>query len=109
MDSREETKVAGICESFQMGGERSEISALQARRRFMITDILNSSLESRDQKGLDMRLLFPHLPLNLSSDPEKADTETDTDNEAEEDGEADYEKGEFFLFLFEQRHFVKIA
>ena len=91
-----------MSESFKMSADSSDISGLQARRRFMITDILNSSLErDRGPPGLDMRLLFPRLPLSLGQEAERAEAETDTDNEAEEeDGEHDDEKGKQTIFLF---------
>ena len=86
-DTKLETVVA--CEKFNLvGGERTDMSNLQARRRFMITDILNSSLEKREQEsagGLDMRLLFPRIPLNLSQDVDKQDTDTDNEEEADMD------------------------
>ena len=76
-----------------MAGERSpELSSLQARRRFMITDILNSSLDHTEHRagGLDMRLLFPRLPLDLHH--AKDEPQSDTDNEEEQDNGED-EKG----------------
>ncbi len=97
-------------------GVRLEMSSLQqqVRRRFMITDILSSAAAAvvdrnrcggdSDESGrmaqpaasaaLDMRLLFPNLPLGGGGLPERTDIETDTDNEGEEDGETDHEKGE---------------
>jgi hypothetical protein len=81
----------------------------------MITDILSSAAAAvvdrnrcvgdTDESGrmaqppaaaaaLDMRLLFPNLPLGGGGLPERTDIETDTDNEGEEDGETDHEKGE---------------
>jgi hypothetical protein len=112
------------CGAFKMAadcggdeGVRLEMSSLQqqVRRRFMITDILSSAAAAvvdrnrcggdTDESGriaqpaasaaaLDMRLLFPNLPLGGGGLPERTDIETDTDNEGEEDGETDHEKGE---------------
>ena len=83
-----------------------KMSTIQAKikRRFMITDILNSAVESAgEQKGLDMRLLFPgvtRLPMTpvteniskLHSD-HNADMEGDSDNEGDEDQDDLEDKG----------------
>ena len=109
------------CVSDENGRSRGDMSSLhqQVRRRFMITDILSSAAAAaavdnggggtaidddtdrrQDDKplvatALDMRLLFPHLPLgSLTSSAERADMETDTDNEGEDEGETDHEKGD---------------
>jgi hypothetical protein len=126
MEPREETRLGSPlgCGAFKMaadcgGGDEGvhlEMSSLQqqVRRRFMITDILSSAAAAvvdrnrcggdTDESGrmaqpaaaLDMRLLFPNLPLGGGGGglPERTDIETDTDNEGEEDGETDHEKGE---------------
>jgi hypothetical protein len=109
-----------ICDAFKMSagcggdenGRRGGMSSLQqqVRRRFMITDILSSAaaaaavvdsagtnkvehsdLADTKPAALDMRLLFPHLPLGGLT--ERPDIETDTDNEGEEDGETDIDRG----------------
>jgi hypothetical protein len=109
-------KMAADCGGGGDEGVRLEMSSLQqqVRRRFMITDILSSAAAAvvdrnrcvgdSDESGrmaqpppaaLDMRLLFPNLPLGGGGGlPERTDIETDTDNEGEEDGETDHEKGE---------------
>ncbi len=109
-------KMAADCGGGGDEGVRLEMSSLQqqVRRRFMITDILSSAAAAvvdrnrcapgdADESGrmaqpaaaaaLDMRLLFPNLPLGGGGLPERTDIETDTDNEGEEDGETDHEKG----------------
>ncbi len=110
-------KMAADCGGSGDEGVRLEMSSLQqqVRRRFMITDILSSAAAAvvdrnrcggdTDESGrmaqpaaaaaLDMRLLFPNLPLGGGGLPERTDIETDTDNEGEEDGETDHEKGEW--------------
>ena len=129
MEPRDETQLGSPlgCDTFKMADDESrrrhEMSSLQqqVRRRFMITDILSSAAaaavvdrsrrdgdDNDDDSGqdvkpataaLDMRLLFPHLPLSSGGGgggrllAERTDIETDTDNEGEEDGETDHEKG----------------
>ena len=113
---------------------RADMSSLQqqVRRRFMITDILSSAaaaaavvdgnsvmmnnrggdIDREDVKpgaagaALDMRLLFPHLPLGGGL-AERPDIETDTDNEGEEDGETDHEKGDDDIFILTQFFFSR--
>ena len=118
MEGGEDTKVETVmCERFKAQKEEEEeegvaeartashISSM-ARRRFMITDILNSSLERRAEakvaeggpgawaeQGLDMRLLFPRLPLNLQQGPGKLDQETESDNDNEDENDHEGEKG----------------
>ena len=89
-----------------------KMSNIQAKikRRFMITDILNSAVESaKEQNGLDMRLLFPGVTrLQMSQAPEhfpklqsehSPDLDGDSDNEGEEDHDED-EKGNCICKLF---------
>ena len=65
MESTEEVKLELETRIQQDTDPEPKMSTIQAKRRFMITDILNSAVESaRDQQlqqgpGLDMRLLFP--------------------------------------------------
>ena len=83
-----------------------KLSNIQAKRRFMITDILNSAVENaKEQQGLDMRLLFPgvtRLPMSHSPDAfqkhhsHSPDLEGDSDNEGEDDQDDDNEKGKYF-------------
>ena len=112
METKEEMKLEpenlvqkSFSVSSHLNGPKSEpepqLSSLQARRRFMITDILNSAVESaKEQKGLDMRLLFPgvgvgRLPLPHSPEglpkfnPHSPDIEADSDNEGDDDQEDD--------------------
>lgn len=72
----------------------------------MITDILNSAVESaKEQNGLDMRLLFPgvgvarlplpHSPEGLAKfNPHSPDIEADSDNDGDDDQEDIDDKGE---------------
>ena len=84
-----------------------KMSNIQAKikRRFMITDILNSAVESaKEQKGLDMRLLFPgvtrlqmtqaseHFP-KLQSEPSP-----DLDGDSDNDGEDEEDKGKLLVY-----------
>ena len=71
-----------------------KMSTIQAKRRFMITDILNSAAENanKEQKGLDMRLLFPgvtRLPLHHSPDSFHKLHSPDLDDGMESDNDAD--------------------
>ena len=87
-----------------------KLSNIQAKRRFMITDILNSAVENaKEQQGLDMRLLFPgvtRLPMSHSPDSfqkhhsHSPDLEGDSDNEGEDDQDDDNDKGKYFLNIF---------
>ena len=130
METKEEMKLEpenlvqkGFSVSSHLNSPKSEpetqLSSLQARRRFMITDILNSAVESaKEQKGLDMRLLFPgvgvgrlplpHSPEGLAKfNPHGSDIEADSDNEGDDDQDDndDNDKGlSFSLFqLFPER------
>ena len=97
MDTKEEIKLES----------EPKMSNLQAKRRFMITDILNSAVENaKEQQGLDMRLLFPgvtRLPMSHSPDSfqkhhsHSPDLEGDSDNEGEDDQEDDNDKGKNIL------------
>ena len=97
-----------------------KLSNIQAKRRFMITDILNSAVENaKEQQGLDMRLLFPgvtRLPMSHSPDAfQKRDShspelEGDSDNEGEEDQDDNDDKGnlyKYFPILTVRRIFVQ--
>lgn len=123
METKEEMKLEpenlgqkSFSVSSHLNGPKSEpepqLSNLQARRRFMITDILNSAVESaKEQKGgLDMRLLFPgvgvgrlplpHSPEGLTKfNPHSPDIEGDSDNEGDDDQDDidDNDKGKKFL------------
>ena len=100
MDTKEEIKLES----------EPKMSNLQAKRRFMITDILNSAVENaKEQQGLDMRLLFPgvtRLPMSHSPDSfqkhhsHSPDLEGDSDNEGEDDQDDDNDKGKYFLNIF---------
>ena len=69
-----------------------QLSSLQARRRFMITDILNSVEVRREEegapaRGLDMRLLFPGLPpARPNTSPDLEAESGDEEGEGEDDG-----------------------
>ena len=108
MESEKEGKLELETRIQQDTDPEPKMSTIQAKRRFMITDILNSAVESaRDQQlqqgpGLDMRLLFPgsvpRLPLAPAPAPAPAprhheDHDADSDNEADEDQEDGEEKG----------------
>ena len=88
-----------------------KMSNIQAKikRRFMITDILNSAVESaKEQKGLDMRLLFPgvtrlqmsqaseHFP-KLQSEQHSPDLDGDSDNDGDDDHDEE-DKGKSYLY-----------
>ena len=74
-----------------------KMSTIQSKRRFMITDILNSAVESanNEPKGLDMRLLFPgvtRFPENFSKLHPSVGSDVEGDSDVEdEDGD---DKGE---------------
>ena len=97
--------------------EQQQMSSIQARRRFMITDILssvgNSIREVKDEEevkdedeedeerkpsrhGLDMRLLFPVLGGHNGHN--RVDAESG--EEADEDDGEDGERGECYLVSF---------
>ena len=72
-----------------------KMSNIQAKRRFMITDILNSAVENaKEQKGLDMRLLFPgvtRLPMSHSHENYQKlhDHSPDIEGDSDNDGDGD--------------------
>ena len=105
--------MAGMEEGARVEGMREQqqehgLSSIQARRRFMITDILSSvgnsiREEEKDEEedeerkassghGLDMRLLFPVLGGHNRVDAESGE-------EADEDDGEDGERGECGLIL----------
>ena len=111
MESTEEVKLELETRIQQDTDPEPKMSTIQAKRRFMITDILNSAVESaRDQQlqqgpGLDMRLLFPGSVPRLPPAPAPApapghheDHDADSDNEADEDQEDGEEKGSVLYF-----------
>ena len=83
--------------------EETQLSSMQARRRFMITDILNSAVEEtgggEEKARLDMRLLFPGVPglqqqlPGIKYQPVGSDVEPDSDNEGDEELDDGSEKG----------------
>ena len=99
MESTEEVKLELETRIQQDTDPEPKMSTIQAKRRFMITDILNSAVESaRDQQlqqgpGLDMRLLFP-----APAPRHHEDHDADSDNEADEDQEDGEEKGSVLYF-----------
>ena len=101
MDTKEEIKLES----------EPKMSNLQAKRRFMITDILNSAVENaKEQQGLDMRLLFPgvtRLPMSHSHHSHSPDLEGDSDNEGEDDQDDDNDKGKYFLNI--SKYFLILA
>ena len=110
MDTKEDIKMepeSVMQNSFKVGPNligsekdpEPKMSNIQAKRRFMITDILNSAVENaKEQKGLDMRLLFPGVTrLPMSHSPENyqklhdhsPDIEADSDNDGDDDDQDD--------------------
>ena len=106
MAGMEEGALEGMVEQQQM----STINTIQARRRFMITDILssvgNSIRESEEKEeeeeerkrrsghGLDMRLLFPVLGGHNGHN--RVESQESGEEADEDDGEeVDGERGEF--------------
>ena len=106
METKEEVKLELETRIQQDTDTEPKMSTIQAKRRFMITDILNSAVESaRDKQGpgLDMRLLFPgsvpRLPLAAAPAPgHHEDHDADSDNEADEDQEDGEDKGSVLYF-----------
>ena len=98
MESTEEVKLELETRIQQDTDPEPKMSTIQAKRRFMITDILNSAVESaRDQQGpgLDMRLLFPGSVPRLPPAPAPAPAPAPGHHEDQEDGE---EKGSVLYF-----------
>ena len=120
MDTKEDIKMepdSVMQNSFKVGPNligsekdpEPKMSNIQAKRRFMITDILNSAVENaKEQKGLDMRLLFPgvtrlgpmshnhenYQKLHEHHDP---DIEGDSDNDGDDDDQDDADdKGKIY-------------
>ena len=84
-----------------------KMSNIQAKIkiRFMITDILNSAVESaKEQNGLDMRLLFPgvtRLQMTQASEnfPKlQSEPSPDLDGDSDNDGEDEEDKGKLFVY-----------
>ena len=76
-----------------------KMSSIQSKRRFMITDILNSAVESanHEPKGLDMRLLFPgvtRFPENFSKLHPSVGSDVEGDSDVDDDQEDGDDKGE---------------
>ena len=112
-DLKIEQQIQSMQEPIKLKSELSsedppKMSNIQAKRRFMITDILNSAVESKEQKGLDMRLLFPGVnryPLNHSQhDFNKLhqavnNSDVEGDSEADDENEDGDDKGKNFVAM----------
>ena len=87
-----------------------KLSNIQSKRRFMITDILNSAAENanKEQKtGLDMRLLFPgvtrlhyqaHDQFHQKLHSPDIEDEADSDNEADDGQDDGDDKGKLSFY-----------
>ena len=89
--------------------QEPKMSNIQAKikRRFMITDILNSAVESaKEQKGLDMRLLFPGVTrLQMPQAPEhfpklQSEHSPDLDGDSDNEGEDDHDEDDKGIVIF---------
>lgn len=99
----EMTDTQNIQEAFKLEKKLTDeqspkMSTIQSKRRFMITDILNSAVESanNEPKGLDMRLLFPgvtRFPENFSKLHPSVGSDVEGDSDVEDDQEDGDEKG----------------